>query len=831
MKYFTKASISNSETQREKEHRKIAFSAASEGIVLLENHNQALPLKPGPIALYGTGAYYTSKGGTGSGEVNERYSTTIADGLKAAGFTITSSAWLDEHKQLYDQKLKDFDKEIARKTRTLSIKNIMNALGEQFLPPFGREITEDDYNRSSTDTAIYVISRQAGEGLDRRIEKGENEPAAEEIAHIRRLTELYAKTILVINTGSSLDLSSLDAIEGISSVIYFCQQGMEGGNALAAVLSGQVSPSGRLATTWPVKYEDIPYAMDYSYLNGNLTDEYYREGLYVGYRYFDSFQVEPRYCFGHGLSYTITEINLINSKIEGSSVTLEVKVSNQGSFSSKEVVQVYVSCPSGKLNREAQHLAAFGKTGEIAPGSYESLAISFDIKDLAAFDEDNAAFILEAGDYVISIGHSSRKSSVACLVRLDKTVIVSKHDHILPLKDEFDELKPAAGSILKQATIPDNTVILELNSSSIETIEHKYEKPAIYQVDRVQAIMKNLKISDMVDVVVGAGMFLGKNRIDIPGSVGNTTSKLYHKGLINVALCDGPAGLRLAREAGMFKAGNTKPYSMPLSFFETFPKILKRLITADKKKTKPIYQYATAFPVGTALAQSWNLKLLEQVGQAIGREMKEYGVTYWLAPALNIQRNPLCGRNFEYFSEDPLVSGKCAAAIVRGVQLQKGLYTTIKHFLCNNQEDNRNYVSSNVHERTLREIYLKGFRIAVEEADAAAVMTSYNRVNGVYAPESYDACTKVLRNEWGFDGVVMTDWMSTGRGKASSAKSISAGNDLIMAGMGFDKKDIRKALKKGTLDIDDLRRCCANVIRSIIDSSIAEEVSADMFEL
>ena len=252
MKFFTKASLTNSETQRERDNREIAFAAATEGIVLLENHDQTLPIKPGPIALYGTGAYYTIKGGTGSGEVNERYSTNIADGLKASGFTITSNAWLDDHKLLYEQKLREFKKELARKTRTLSIKNIMNAMGEQFMPPFGRNITEDDYNISSTDTAIYVISRQAGEGMDRRIEKGENEPAAEEIAHIRKLTELYSKTILVINTGSSLDLSSLDDIKGIGAVIYFCQQGMEGGKALAAVLSGQVSPSGRLTATWPM---------------------------------------------------------------------------------------------------------------------------------------------------------------------------------------------------------------------------------------------------------------------------------------------------------------------------------------------------------------------------------------------------------------------------------------------------------------------------------------------------------------------------------------------------------------------------------------------------
>ncbi|QNO13488.1 glycoside hydrolase family 3 protein [Alkalicella caledoniensis] len=312
--------------------------------------------------------------------------------------------------------------------------------------------------------------------------------------------------------------------------------------------------------------------------------------------------------------------------------------------------------------------------------------------------------------------------------------------------------------------------------------------------------------------------------------MGNTTSKLYKKGLINVALCDGPAGLRLSRESGVLKDGNTKPYEMPLSFLNSLPGFIKKFLTANPKKTKPVYQFATAFPIGTALAQTWNRELLLFIGRAIGVEMQEYGVTYWLGPAMNIQRNPLCGRNFEYFSEDPLLSGKTAAHITTGVQETEGAYVTIKHFLCNNQEDNRNHVSSNIHERPLREIYLKGFEITVREGKAKSVMTSYNKVNGVYTPNLYDCCTNVLRNEWGFQGVVMTDWMSTGKNRASAAKSLSAGNDLIMAGMRGDKKDILKAYKSGTLSKEDIERCCANVIRSIVYSNVAREVTPEMFE-
>jgi beta-glucosidase len=236
-----------------------------------------------------------------------------------------------------------------------------------------------------------------------------------------------------------------------------------------------------------------------------------------------------------------------------------------------------------------------------------------------------------------------------------------------------------------------------------------------------------------------------------------------------------------------------------------------------------LYQYTTAFPVAAALAQTWNTDLLYEVGNAIYREMKEYGCTYWLAPAINIHRNPLCGRNFEYFSEDPRLTGLMAAAITRGVQQEDGFYVTVKHYACNNQEDNRNFVSSNLSERALREIYLRGFEISVRQGGAKAVMTSYNKVNGVYAPNSHDLCTKLLRKEWGFDGVVMTDWFSTNKGQGNNALAMKAGNDLIMPGGGHFKKEILEGVKNGVISETDVRRCCANVVKSILDSATQRE--------
>ncbi len=364
---------------------------------------------------------------------------------------------------------------------------------------------------------------------------------------------------------------------------------------------------------------------------------------------------------------------------------------------------------------------------------------------------------------------------------------------------------------------------IDLDPDSIRTVVYSYEAPAVCADERVQKFLSTLSLKDMTEIVVGSGMFFSKNRFDLPGSVGNTTSKFWDKGLVNVALCDGPAGLRVQKRSGVDKKGSIKPIELAMSFYELLPNFVQKMMRADPEKDTVLYQFCTAFPVANALAQTWNTELMHQVGNAIYREMKEYGCTYWLAPAVNIHRNPLCGRNFEYFSEDPFLAGKMAAAITKAVQQEEGFYVTVKHFACNNQEDQRNFVSSNLSERALREIYLRAFEICVREGKAKGIMTSYNKVNGVYSPNSYDLCTKVLRNEWGFDGVVMTDWFSTGGKKADHALTMAAGNDLLMPGGGGEKKAILAAVKAGTITEEDVRRCCANVLRSILNSDTQRE--------
>lgn len=816
MKLLTKASTSDAVSQREQENLQIAYRAACEGMVLLKNDG-ALPFKTKKVALYGPGASMTIKGGTGSGEVNERHSVTVLEGLLDRGFEVTTKTWIEDFERGHQQAYAAYKEEKKKRINFLKMHDIMQMLFDNFIPPVGRAITQEDVANSATDSCIYVVSRQAGEGGDRRAEKGDFFLTDEEKAAIRFCAEQYAHFLLVINCGSSIDMAFADEIPGINAILYLCQPGTEGGHAFADIISGTVTPSGKLSDTWAKQYKDLPFAMEYSYLNGELKDEYYKEGIYVGYRYFDSFGVEPAYPFGFGLSYTNFSIHSAGAAAQGSSVTVNAIVSNIGDqWSGKEVVQLYLSAPNGQLHKEYQSLAAFVKTRELSPGERQQLQLTFDLRAMASYRESDACYVLEKGEYVLRLGNSSRNTMVVGVLLLEEEVIVSRHQNICQPEAPIAELTgPSRAEETTSAGLP----YILIDAGAINTEEFSYEQPGICQDENVQEFLKSLTVKEMVDIVVGVGMFGGNPRFNLPGSVGNTTSKFWDRGLVNVALCDGPAGLRIQKRSTVDKKGKVKPVEMAMSIYEFLPEFVKKFMVGDPEKDTVLYQYTTAFPVANALAQTWNTELMEEIGLAIYREMKEYGCTYWLAPAMNIHRNPLCGRNFEYFSEDPRLSGEMAAAITLGVQQEEGFYVTAKHYACNNQEDNRNFVSSNLSERALREIYLRGFEICVRKGAAKSVMTSYNRVNGVYTPNSYDLCTKVLRNEWGFDGVVMTDWFSTNKGQASSAIALKAGNDMIMPGGGSFKKDILQGLKTGIVSEEDVRRCCANVVKSILNSA------------
>ena len=808
---YTKAKYENLENNRELENRIISYEAACEGVVLLHN-NGVLPLKSKDIALFGPGSYMTIKGGTGSGEVKERRVVSIFEGMRSRGFVIHTIEWISNYQLLYEQKYKEFVKEKKKRINLLNVTGIMGQLAEEFQAPIG-----EDVYKTEPDTCIYVLSRQAGEAGDRKLEKGDYYLSDDEFNQLQRCRLYYKNLILIINSGSSIDLSFTEEIE-LDAIIYMSQLGQEGGYAVSDILSGEVNPSGKLAATWVKRYEDIPFGNEYSYLNGDNLNAYYKEDIYVGYRYYDSFNKEVRYPFGYGLSYTNFKINFVNRSINKLDIKLEISVKNIGCCSGKEVVQLYLSKPTEKLCNVYQELCSFNKSKLLQPGELQTFELSFNLADFASYDEENSRYILERGNYILKLGNSSRNTrDILCLI-LDETLIISNHEGVCKKALNFTPLQQR----IYQDTSNLDKVILD--TSDFETYTHNYCYKPNYSNQEAYNFVKGLTIKEMVEIVVGDGMFLFTNPIfHLPGAVGNTTSKLWDKGLINVTFCDGPAGIRLQKESGIYKNNRIKPFEMPMGFLEFLPMFVHKIIKANPKKTKRLYQYTTSFPVATALAQTWNKELLYNVGCAINREMEEYGCTYWLAPAVNIQANPLCGRNFEYYSEDPFLTGMLASCVIKGVESKEGFYATVKHYVCNNQETNREHVNSILSERALREIYTKAFKLCVIEGKVKSVMTSYNKLNDIYTPNSYDLCTKLLRCEWGFSGVVMTDWYATKKGQGRHDLAIMSGNDLIMPGEGSAKTQIYQSYKKKIISEEELFMACYNIVKQIFESAIYKE--------
>jgi beta-glucosidase len=825
-KVWTKASFSDRVSPRESANQELARQAASESIALLKN-DSTLPIPPGRIALYGAGAATTIKGGTGSGEVNERHAVTLWEGLKNVGFTVTTEGWLKEYGTALEKEKALFYQGFFKKSWKAMLGGDdlrINIMADGFRYPAGRPITEGDISASGTDTCIYVVARQAGECCDRKLSHHEYTLAPDEIENIRIAAASYPKTILVINVGGSMDLSPLDEIGGINAIVYFCQQGMEGGNAFADLITGKISPSGCLTSTWARRYEDLPFGQEYSYLKGKIGKEYYKEGIYVGYRYFDSFHVSPRYEFGYGLTYSDFRIQCRKVEVDQTAVLVTAQVTNTGGkFSGKKVIQLYVGCPEVKLAREYQSLAAFGKTGVLSPGQSEELTLTFDLTDLAGYDETSSAYILEAGEYILRLGSSSRQTEAVAVLSLDQKAVTEQCQRVCPIQCQLEELSPSRPEPKTEAgDIPRFFV----KASDVQTVTHSYEQREPVLSPKVQEWMKDLSTRDRMKLLMGTGTDPVQGALMVPGCAATTSADFLDKGIVNISLCDGPAGLRVNPTSVIRRNGKIKTLEPNMEMLRHMPPILRRFMFGTAKQGDVIYQYTTAFPVGTAMAQTWSTDILEGFGHAVGTEMEELGATFWLAPGMNIQRNPLGGRNYEYYSEDPLLTGKMAAAAIRGVQRFDGCYGTIKHFAANNQEQRRNHSDSVLSERALREIYLKGFKIAVREGGAKAAMTSYNMLNGTYTANSHDLCTKLLRQEWGFTGVVMSDWFATGKDMAGNGLAIKSGNDLIMPGGKAFRKRLAADLKNGVVAEAEIARACANVLEAIADSRVQKEWEA-----
>lgn len=816
-------------TARETRNRVIARAAAADGMVLMKNDG-ILPLKAGTsVAIYGSGVANMIKGGTGSGDVNEREVVSVQKGLADAGVVLTNGA---AALAAPDRRAAD---QLAWRDRMLEkMKGLEADSGMDFLRLIREDpFVEGDYNPIDPDAVkaagavIYVLSRTSGEGWDRYARPGDYYLSEREKAELQELAGLNGSLVVLINTGGQIDLSELTALPAVRAILYMSQGGMEAGNAVVDLLTGKSTPSGKLAATWAKAYEDFPSSAKFSHNDGDTARASYEEGIYVGYRYFDTFGVDVAFPFGFGLSYTTFSIAPGALSAGGEKVSLAVTVTNTGAeYSGREVVQVYAACPQAGQPKEFKRLVGFVKTRLLAPGESQTLTVDMPAKNFASFREDEGRWTVEAGRYAILAGNSSADTVLAGVLQVDADAVIETVSHILPLPEKLAELVPPAAALEKR-TAAWEAKAAEMGISPLafapaaETVRRYPETELDWEA---RALAEKLSDEELIALLMGEiskgqdnlkDNKLVETGIYVPGAAGETTCQLEEKyDIPAISMADGPAGLRLLRRYDVDRAtGKIYSESLLAALSGGLFSFNNGHDNADR-----YYIYATAIPIGTLLAQTWDPAVLEEIGEMIGGEMLEFGITWWLAPGMNIQRNPLCGRNFEYYSEDPLVSGLMAAAMTRGVQRKPGIGTTIKHFACNNQEDNRMFSDSVLSERALREIYLRGFEIAVKTSQPMCLMTCYNKINGVPGANSADLITTVLRGEWNFQGVVMTDWTTTTRGSATTRGCAIAGNDLIMPGHQKDIENLRKSLADGSLPREKAVDCAARLIRTLMMS-------------
>lgn len=794
-------SMDQSLSEFEIRHRILAREAAAEGIVLLKNEG-VLPLSTASaIALLGSGAEKTIKGGIGSGDVNNRENISIYQGMKEAGVTITSENWLEDYEERYKNARNVWKEKILEDAK--HVDNPFDAYASNpFVLPEGRAVEAKDI--AGAKAAVYVLSRISGEGKDRRRVKGDYYLSEREAADLFFLNEKKIPVILLLNAGAPIELTDiLENTENIKAILNISQPGQESGYAVADILLGNCVPSAKLTATWARRYEDCPFAEDYSYLNGNLDTEEYKEGIFVGYRYFDSFGKKPLFPFGFGLSYTEFKIEFKGIETSEKELAVEMKVTNIGdTYAGKEVVQIYASLPQTEVKKEYRRLVGYAKTKLLQPGETETLRITVGQKELAYFSEEKYQWIVEKGTYGIWTGNSSVSLEYSSTVKVEQSVSL-EDTCVLENTAEIEE------ELWKTYECRKTTAD---NSHCIIFTPHPEEKK-IYR----SAYATEQMTEDLLPLLYGniaeTTSTLGAAGIRVPGTAGETTEGLLDKyGIPSLIMADGPAGIRLQQHYEVDRATDTVYGIGVLGALENGFLVDRE----EHEGADQYYQYCTAFPVGTVMAQTWNRDLMQRFGEAVALEMEAFHVNLWLAPGLNIQRNPLCGRNFEYYSEDPFLSGTLAASVTKGVQCHKGCGVTIKHFACNNQEDNRMGVDVKISERTLREIYLRGFEIAVKEGQPTAIMSSYNLVNGVHAANSKDLCTRIARKEWGFDGVIMSDWNTTVPEDGSVAwKCAAAGNDIIMPGNAEDAESIRNAYRNGDLTEEEIRSCAGRILELI----------------
>ena len=793
----------------EKVHLTRLRALAPECMVLLKKNTDFPLSSPCKLALYGSGARETVKGGTGSGDVNVRRFVTVEEGLENAGFTITTKTWLEGYRAAKDAEASHFLDDIRAEAKAQGRPPILVGMGKT--PPQPRYALPLE---GEGEVCVYVLARSSGEGTDRTAGEGDFQLTADEVRDILLCAKQYTKFMLVLNVGSPVDLSPV--LDETENILLLSQLGAVTGDAFADVLLGKACPSGKLTTTW-AKATDYASLGDFA----AMDDTRYREGIYVGYRYFDAARIHPIFPFGFGLSYTDFKTVITDFRAEHNTISVSVMVTYTGRFTGKETVQLYYGAPEGKLSKPLRELGAYCKTKELSPGESESLTLSLPIENMASWDSRRDCWLLEKGDYCIYIGEE-----VAGLLSLNEDTVTARGSHVGGEADFEDWAGGMTRSVKKD--VPR----IYVQAAELGLAGH-YDRNRIRSKVLPFPEVTTFTDRELASICVGkheegqAMSFIGNGASTLAGGAGETASLVSERGFGSLLMADGPAGLRIATRYLEDAHGQESLDTGSLdAYISLLPPELKELVQRRKQESEEkakrqtvLYHYASAIPIGTALAQAWNPLVAEACGDIVGEEMELFGVNVWLAPALNIHRSPLCGRNFEYYSEDPLLSGKTAAAVTRWVQGHEKCAVTIKHFACNNQETNRFGSNSIVSQRALREIYLKGFEICVKEASPQTVMSSYNLLNGIHTANRHDLLTDLLRGEWGFAGIVMTDWGTTSdkfchgeHGPSSAAGCIKAGNDLIMPGGEEDIEGILAGLQTGEITREELELCARRIL-------------------
>lgn len=790
----------------EKKHIDFFEKNAGECCLFLKKDN-TFPIKPCKLNLVGNGSRNTIKGGTGSGDVASRFFINAVDGFINNGFEIVSFEWMDKYDEFKKTTEKQYIKDVKKAAHKAHVLSCVFSMGY-----FEEEKNYEFSPYYEADCCIYVLSRNSGEGNDRRKIKGDVLLSDKEVEDILLLNKKFKKFLLVLNVGGVIDLSPI--VNEVNNILLLSQLGVVTGDILANVVIGKINPSGKLTTTW-AKVSDYPCFDEF----GNRDDVIYREDIYVGYRYFTSANIKPLFCFGYGLSYSNFQYEIVNASNSKSIINIKVKVKNISQYPGKEVLQAYISKPSNKINCPSIELCAFTKTHELNFNQEEIIDLNFDLSENGVYDEKNSSFILEKGNYIIKVGNSSDNIEDVLNITLEEDIILAKLNNKCRSK-EFNKISFKLENNNSKCKFNLLLTKNDFNQDTISYHQDQYIDPLIETLDN-----NSLAYICCGHHLKGFAAIVGSSCNHIVGGAGETVLRIPEI-KDSLTMADGPAGIRLKQIYGVDKKGVYDVTLDPIMerMIKFLPKISKPFILPPKNRKGELhYQYTTAIPIGTALGQSFNKDFVYQCGKIIKAEMEIFNVDLWLAPALNIHRNILCGRNFEYYSEDPYLSGMIATNMIKGVEDNSKCETTIKHFACNNQEFNRNNVNSIVSERALREIYLKGFYLTIKHANPKAIMTSYNLINGIHTSEDYELLNDILRCEWKYDGLIMTDWIASGRSWCNKSKypapyasnNIKAGNDLTMSGSPVDIKDIKKALKNNKLTRQDLIYSASRVYRSI----------------